>query len=477
MEHPLLSIGIPSIVFLIVVIFQIYFLRISLSTSIKISNILTGDTLNHSQLPADRATLIDHFDRLVEPPLDELRHLSNATLVTGIAGTMGIFLVKILLMLNYDFESSEIPLGGLIVGVAIGLCSSLLGLVFHLYIVRALLARAQSKVSDKEKDIIEREGFIGNPYSDDKEMTPDMEESGIKFLDGALIFLKEQRTTTSKLDQLLKSQQAIHQKMSNFMDSLNEQSRTSQKTITDLEGAIQGMNTHQTKILQDSQELFSDLSHSSKEINENVDQLTMDLKALPTAITRALDMSDEFEKQAGRHINELHNMFNEHQGFLYKEIVQNQKQVKSQQIAHLEAALKKVLAIVKGPIESEIRDPLEKVSQQLYNTSQAMKNVSEQFNTDLKQSLEKMPEAATEFSSSVQKSSDTFSEISVELQASIETIHEIVDDSTTRAFEPLLGDMKDFMNTIRDTHERLSEVVQGLVQLIDDLVQGINKKK
>ncbi len=473
MEHYLLSIGIPAIAFLIVFRFQINYLRLSKGTSVKIGEILTSDTFNHPLRSADWAILIDYFDRLVEPPLDRLRQLSNATLVTGIAGTMGIFLIKIVLIRIYIPESSEIQIPlELIVGVAIALCSSLLGLIFHLHIVRAL-GLSQSRVSEKQRELY----LKINHYSDDKDITPDMEESGVKFLDGALKFLKEQRTTTSKLDQLLKPQQEISQKMSNFMDSLNEQSRTSQKTITDLEGAIQGMNTYQTKILQDSQELFSDLSHSSKEINENVDQLTKELKALPTAITRALDMSDEFEKQAGRHINELHKMFNEHQGFLSNEIVQNQRQVQSQQIAHLEAALEKVLKIVKGPIESEIRDPLKKVSQQLHNTSQAMKNVSEQFNTDLKQALEKMPEAATEFSSSIQKSSDTFSGISEKLQASTKTIHEIVDDSTTRAFEPLLGDMKDFMNTIRDTHERLSEVVQGLVQLIDDLVQGINKKK
>jgi len=472
MEHNLLPIGIPSGVLLIFAVFQIRYWLESKKSKEKIREILEADIFNKPSHSTNWEIRISHLDRLLESPLENLRRLSNATLVTGIAGTMGIFLSKVALIKWYDFDQTSIP-PEIIIGVLIALLSSLLGLVFHLLILKDL-GRSQMWISEKEDELFLK---LTQTQPATPSIPEDLEKSGIKFLEGALNFLQEQRVTTSKIDEFLIAQKEIDQKMSDYMGSLTKQTDIGGKTQQDLETAVLEMKDYQTNMLQKTKELFDDLSKSSIEIKTNVHQLTKELQALPEAITQTLDMSDKFEIQAGSHIKTLHQKFIDHKNFLTQEIIQNQNDVKRMQSANLHNALNKAIEAIKAPIEQQIVAPLEKVSKQLYNTSKEMSEVSRQFNTDFKQSLKEMPVVAKTFSSNIKGSADIFSDISNDLQQSTSHLHEIVDSSTDRAWKPLLNDMNDFMDTVGETHERLAQVVQDLVQLISDLLEDISKKK
>ena len=65
-------------------------------------------------LDAGRDTVMDRFDRLVSPPLDDVRRFSNAALIIGIGGTMGIFFIEALILYLYPSvveASSSLPRG------------------------------------------------------------------------------------------------------------------------------------------------------------------------------------------------------------------------------------------------------------------------------------------------------------------------------------------------------------------------------
>ena len=462
-----LTLGIPIVAFVFVAFFQIKNWKRSRDISGKIGRILRED-IDHLYSHAGWAIVMDHFDRLLEAPLDEIRRLANAALVTGIGGTMGIFLIKVLFIREYISEFQDGLSLAMMVGVGIALLSSLIGVMLHLYIV-SILGKAQDLVSEKEKELFSK---ISGPKPPDP-LPQGLEKSGIKFLDTALNFLEGQRATTSKIEVYLRGQNTIDQKVSEYLDALREQSRMGDRILLYLEGVMREMEVSQENLLRKIQNLFSDQSEYANEIEQNVGQLTKELKALPQGITRALDMSDKFEKQAGTHIRNLHDIFQEHKNFLTTEIVSNQHEVKRLMTSHLETALKEAVAVVQKPVGEKIVGPLDTVSRRLNHTSQEMNKAA----TDLEQLMKEMPEVARKFCADIEESANTFSNTSQELKSAVLSIQETVNETTSESIQPIYDDMKDFMATVRDTHGKLERVVQGLVKLIKDLINGIKEKR
>ena len=409
MGASILTLGIPVVAFLLVLGFQRKNWSQARDVSEKIREILKND-INGLSSSADWVMVIDHFDRLLEVPLDAIRRLANAALVTGIGGTMGIFLIKVILIPQYNFEPPEIPLE-MMVGIGIALLSSLIGVVLHLHIVSEL-GKAQDSVSDKEKELF-----------------------------------------------------------SSFI--ISEGPSIDARDLQDIKGTMQKVKTSQDEFLRKTQTLFNDQSQIAKEMAENVDQLTKELKGLPEGIVRAIDMSDKFEKQVRAHIQNLYDIFEKHKDFLTQKIVSNQDEMKRLSVAHLETALKEVVEIVQRPIEGKIVVPLEKVSKQLNRTSEEMDKAI----TGLEPLLKKMPDAASKFCREIERTSNTFNNASQDLMTTVTEIHETVDKATSKTLQPISDDMKEFMGTVRETHGKLEAVVRGLVKLIEDLLHGIKVTK
>ncbi len=118
-------------------------------------------TLARNRQPFDWAATFDRFDRITEHPLDEIRRSANAALVTGVGGTMGLFIIDLFFHFVF-FPSGEKLLvddelrPSVLIGALLALLSSLIGVLFHLNIVLRWLSRAQTSAANKVKELIAR---------------------------------------------------------------------------------------------------------------------------------------------------------------------------------------------------------------------------------------------------------------------------------------------------------------------------------
>ncbi len=152
------------VVFIVAIYFQAIQWRQSVGESKKIDEIINSFFVDANL----GSVMLDHFDRLVAPPLDNIRRHSNSALVIGIAGTMGIFLIEIIFFSNNQ-DILEFGLSLVFEGTILALISSLIGMICHLLILSSVSSSAQRKVVEKEKEILDRLN-IGKQYQDSAEV-------------------------------------------------------------------------------------------------------------------------------------------------------------------------------------------------------------------------------------------------------------------------------------------------------------------
>ena len=438
----------------------------------EIDQLLKGVEVEDWCQNAGRDKVMDRFDRLVFPPLDDVRRFSNAALIIGIGGTMGIFFIEALILYLYPSvveTSSSLP-RGIIISGAIALFSSLLGVGFHLYISLEILDRAQKSIGSKERDI-------------EKEI----EKRSRAKTENAIEDLKEQ--PASSIDAFVK-----------VIESLLEGQRSLDSSI---KKAVQQQ------------------SESAAAMKETVEQLAGNLGALPENIRIALDSSKVFKKVAKSYIGKLSDLFIDHRGRLNETIVKNQDELKKVLVRQLVNQSDAITQRIYEPLQEKINEnivvPLDKLRQQLNATTNElnvttnkMPHAVQEFVLVLQESViqkiyepleetirenivapldrmreqldlttDEMPHVVREarkLDSELQKSSEALKNISKELEVLPSVINKAASEATFETLKPVSDQMKNFNGTVEDTHKKLVEAIEGLVNLIKKLCQEIEIK-
>ena len=357
---------------------------------------------------AGRDVVVDAFDRLLVPPLDDIRRFANASLVTGIGGTMGIFLFEVMhlpslfeslsaVLSPQGSEVSNIGRGevtGVVTRGAIALFSSFLGVGLHLYISLGILGNAQKSVDQEEEKLIKL--FKPTPII----VPPD--------------------TDWTQLDDFVKAIQAL----------------------------LEGQRSLDSSI----KEALQQQPESAESIQRNVEKLTVELEMLPETIRKSFKVNEVFEKVARSYIGELHDTFKEHRDLIDQKIVENQKKVEDRLVNQAAEITRRIVEGLQETIEENIIAPLERMRKQLNATT------------------EEMPRAAGEFGSELQHSAATLGIISErldEIPDSIRKIDEVASTAISEKLDPISDQMSDFLKGLKKGMKGLLRLIKSLMEGIE----------
>ena len=461
-------------------------------------------------------TAMDRFDRSVEPQLDDIRRFSNAALVIGIGGTMGLFFLGSL-SLGSSLISGDEPSEGLkltvFVGLILALFASIIGVVNHLVISSKI--KVQTEVSKKWESLVKEAGNSNGP---------DPPETPREFFEAVQKFLEEQREFISELQKGFREQQSVAQQVLDAQKELKDIQTGVSDNLEHLTHAIEGIKDSadavkmlgqpllkmaeqlhglpermeaimseafgtweeritngQDSFTQQLQGLLSDIKVSSEaqkysaeeiqkhqselqnildgfltELMESLRSLSKNLATLPDKISRSLGNLDEvFGAEAKRHVADLSNALQIGRDDLIREVMKNQDELRTWLINHSEGIIKDIFDPLKDELHEKIIAPLNRLCQTLDKTSEVM------------------PDAAGEFGTKLQESANILSGIPTELKAATERIDKTLQSTTVDVLKPVSTQMEDFMGTIQDTHVRMGEIVRSLVHTIENLVKEL----
>jgi len=451
-------------------------------------NELSVHSENKSSHHSGWKTELEKLDRFVAPHLDDIRRFSNAALVTGIGGTMGIFFIEALFLAWSGVDNLEITT--IVQGAVPALLSSLSGIFFHLFILSRHLSEAQENVVDMEKNILDQENLsstegptvnvnIGDAVQSIFQEIADTQKGVAESTLEMKGLLEENRETSiiqrNSAQEIQNGVKIVIEQLKSLPDDLrnslevneiqsllNEQQKDVLTILSDFKGATAQIVASQEKFTEISGELLDTIQQNlaghqqlALEIHGNVQVLTEQMKSLPDDIRSSLEISEFFDRAAREHIHELHKIFQEHQNEMKNEIINNQVEVQRWLSTQIRAIVEKVFDDLQATINNTVVDPLNTMSKKLNAATN------------------EMPTAANKFGTDLIKSADTLSAIPMELEKVSEGINEVVRETAESALQPLSDEMKDFVGTVQDTHQRLENTIHGLVNLIKKLIMGI----
>ncbi|MCY4171320.1 MAG: hypothetical protein OXF08_06930, partial [Bacteroidetes bacterium] len=108
--------------------------------------------------------LFDQLERHTELPLDKIRSYANAALVTGIGGTMALFVIEAFPIGIYIISSSGSgiqlpPWHTIFIGLILALLSSFIGVYVHLLITSKIFSEAHEAVIKRETELVCKSRF------------------------------------------------------------------------------------------------------------------------------------------------------------------------------------------------------------------------------------------------------------------------------------------------------------------------------
>ncbi len=478
-------------VLIYVIIRQYRNYRQSESASRKIDDLLYELSVyseNKSSHHSDWKTELEKLDRFVAPHLDDIRRFSNAALVTGIGGTMGIFFIEALFLVWSGVDNLEITT--IVQGTVPALLSSLSGIFFHLFILSRHLSEAQENVVDKEKNILDQEnlslhegptvnvdisGAVQSIFQEIADTQKGVAEATLE-LKGLLEENKEtsiiQRNSAQEIQNGV---QVVIEQLKSLPDDLRnslqvneiqsllkEQQADVLTILSDFKGASAQVVASQEKFAEISGELLDAIQQSlaghqqlALNIHDNVQVLTEQMKSLPDDIRSSLEISEFFDRAAREHINQLYKVFKGHEAEMKNKIIKNQEEVERWLSTQVRTIVKKVFDDLQVTIKEKVVHPLDSMGKKLNAVTNEMPTAANQFGTDLI------------------KSADILAEIPDELEKISKGINGVVRETAEASLKPLSDEMKDFVGTVQDTHKRLENTIHGLVNLIEKLVVGI----
>ncbi|MCY3629983.1 MAG: hypothetical protein OXI05_10530 [Bacteroidota bacterium] len=408
-------------------------------------------------------TLLNQFDRVIEFPLDNIRSFSNAALVTGIGGTMALFILEafpIALSVVFPVDSGGIqlpPWGSIFFGLILALLSSLIGVIFHLHIASKVLSTAYQEVSNQEVKFLDAQAL-----SQEKALEPELSKQ-----------LEELTEAWSKADavdlvemipQFLKGQTKVMQKMQDrfeeeqntTLEALQSQKEFIQRIDGFLTGLSEGQRSQQetARIFQESQlNQIERMSAFLERLMDERESLTKEIEHLPENIKNSLDVetiNEIFGKQAQRYVQGMGDRFLAILEALRSDIDNYQRRL-STKLANENDGMTSFFNDLQGQIVNNVVVPLRKVADQLHETTDSIPK----FGEDLFESAEAL------------------AGIPEKLEEAGKSINGVLSSTATEVLAPVSEEMRRYIYTVNETHNRLEKIIQGLVKLIRDMVREI----
>ena len=407
--------------------------------------------------------LINQFDREIEFHLDEIRSFSNAALVTGIGGTMALFLFEALSIGTYFIADpgeigQSLPWFGIFFGLLLALISSLTGVIVHLWSVSKRLSPAHEEVNKREVGFTEAQATALESI-DQTELSKQLEELTKAWSEAETVDLIEM------VPQFLEGQTKVMSEMQNRFEkeqSMTLEAAQRQRELTQkIDGLLTELNDGQRmwwETITKSQETqFETIFDSLKKLIDERESLTKEIEHLPENIRNSLDVetiNQIFGKEAQNYVHQM--------GIEFRKIIEDLKDEISRyqrdSIAKLVSEnreMKEFFENLQDRVEADTVNPLRKIAEQLDGTT----SVIPKFGEDLLKSagaLEGVPEKLEETGNS---------------------INSVLGAAATEALKPVSEEMRRYVSTVNETHDRLEKIIQGLVKLIREMIQDIEASR
>ncbi len=500
--------GISLLVFLSVLLLQRRNWSKAFRQSERISEILESNWSEDAERLGN--TVTDRFDRLVAPPLDDIRRFSNAALVTGIGGTMLIFFIEaiVFLLARPEIESLPSPeVVGMIISGAIALLSSLLGVVVHLLISLTILGEAQDRVTQAEGGIVEALTKHLPPPPPDPDFVRALErfferqdtlnsliqdamEFMISSVGGAI---EKQQTSVENMErnieeltgelkklpgeiiESLKVNEAFNEVADSYIVSVRKFTATlntgdSRGILPHsvMYGAIQmlvryerfGEILHEDCVFMDAVRGF----HAPIRQRASIFVRKNTRKYLQKPLMRSLNgIYWRYSEFSDRHYieklsNRMSNLFEAFLKELKDTIIQNQEEVKNWLYNQVHPEMSKIFEDLEKTVDKTIKVPLEDMSDALNNTAHEMP---------------KAKEAAKNFVLQLKASEEILESIAGKLEKFPDSIDETVSRTTSQTLKPLVDQTEKFNEYVQRAHKKSSDTIEGLVNLIKKLIEEI----
>ena len=408
---------------------------------------------------------MEQFDRLLSPPLDDIRRLSNAALVIGIGGTMGIFLVEALSLpsLIGNISENDLP-AKIIAGTIPALLSSLLGVGFHLYISLSVLNKVQKNVISKERELLLKVSTINNLPPPVIDWPQDVKSFG-SFVEAIQSVLNQQHSFIAVLSKRLKQEVSIARVVLENQETLKGYQSEMLDILKQVRpshflGAIEGT-------LKDMQKWSETQQESAVAIHKDVEGLTKGIGGIPEHIRESLNDIEELGAAEFRWLSaELNTTLESYINELSKKLNNERFDQRKWLSEESEKIVRDILESIRGEISKNLTTPLEGVASRL-----------ERITDDVRIITEEMPRTVKDYTQYFIDSTERLSTIPGELEKVAGSIDEVLSSATSKSLDPLSVEMQNFVCTVEETHTRLSNVIQHLIGLIENLIGGIEVRQ
>lgn len=436
--------------------------RQALSALNEIHLILKRPTFN--QNPVSQI-LFDQLERHTELPLDKIRSYANAALVTGIGGTMALFVIEAFPIGIYIISSSGSgiqlpPWHTIFIGLILALLSSFIGVYVHLLITSKIFSQAHEAVIKKETELLDAQASAIQD-APENELSTQLEELTKAWSEAEAADLFEM------IPQFLEGQMKVMQQMQDRFEK--EQSAAlkaiqSQKDLAHkIDGIFEEINKTfeaqkeiSTQILEGIDNQLNTVSGFLEKLIQERESLTTEIESLPENIRNSLDvqtMTTLFTATLSNKIANMGTQFANTITTLQSEIKKNQSWV-AIKIANANQGMEKFLNKLKTDLVNDVVQPFGKVSEQLEKTTDAM----------------------PKFGDDLHASAEAITGIPEKLQQTGDNITDVVRSTATEVLNPVATQMNQYIQTVNQTHQRLEEIIHGLVKLISDMVEEIEGK-
>ena len=211
-----------------------------------------------------------------------------------------------------------------------------------------------------------------------------------------------------------------------------------------------------TQILEGIDSQLNTVSGFLEKLIQERESLTTEIESLPENIKNSLDvetMTNQFSRRSQRYVDEMGREFASTIKTLQSEIGDHQRRL-STKIASANKEMQSFFNQLRSDLKTNVVEPFGKVSEQLEKTTDAM----------------------PKFGDGLRESATAISGIPEKLQQTGDNITDVVSSTATEVLTPVATQMNHYIQTVSQTHQRLEEIIHGLVKLIRDMVEEIEGK-
>ncbi len=333
--------------------------------------------------------VIDQFDRMVELPLEKIRSFSNAALVAGIGGTMGIFLLEAIstgLWVGYSRDISSVWFGAIILGLLLALLSSLIGVFNHLHITSSILSTAHDQISKKEAELLDAQAQEKVPESELSKQLEELTEAwneadALDLFEMIPEFLQGQTAVMNDMQRRFGEQQAI------VWDALENQKDVTQKideVLIELKNYSREQQGSVAKIQADQQNLLERVDDSLRRLINERKSLTTEIERLPGKIQKSINaekIGEIFGRQAINYVKGLEDAFQETVFRFGESLKSNQKHLINRIVNENQAVIKPL-----SEFTGEVKNSLDHLFNKLVSENQRIMEGFSEFTDSLENS-------------------------------------------------------------------------------------------